>query len=64
MFFQAARIDSNNELMVHQFLHEEATADADQEEHIVILIYLLYLQAAEDTAPICGVRGWAKEIEV
>jgi hypothetical protein len=40
--------------MVHQFLKEEAAAnaDADNERHMVIVMCLLQMQAMEHAAPI------------
>jgi hypothetical protein len=36
-------MDSDDEMIIHQFMEEEATADADEEEHMSILMCLLQL---------------------
>jgi hypothetical protein len=54
-FKQEARMDSDNEMIVHQFMEEEADATADKEEHMAVLLGMLQLQVEEDTfAPIRG----------
>jgi hypothetical protein len=45
---------SDDEIMIHRFMEEEAATDTDEEEHIGILMGLLQLQSADDAAPILG----------
>jgi hypothetical protein len=45
---------NNNEMMIHQFIEEEAVGAANEEENMSVLMALLKLQAEEDAAPILG----------
>jgi hypothetical protein len=57
-------MDSDDEVMIHQFMEEEAAANTDEDEYMAILTCLLQLLVAEDAGPILGGSyGWAKEIE-
>jgi acyl carrier protein len=53
LLFDLYNMDSNDNMMLHQLLEEEANAAIDEEEHFTVLACLLRLQAdgLENTAP-------------
>jgi hypothetical protein len=47
-------MDNDDEMMIHQFLEEEADVAADEDKNISVLMALLKFQAEENVATILG----------